>query len=332
MTQKDFWHNAKIGVIGGGSWGTVLANLAARNCQEVRVWMRDEESVRTLNSTRVNSRYFPELQLHDRLHAYPSREKIFEGGVHCLLWVLPSDVSRQEAKAIAPLLKGDEIPLHATKGIEPGSMKRVSEVLAEELPIRKIGVISGPNLAQEIAQGNPGATVIASAFSEVREAGQVLLSNERFQTQVEKDVIGVEWAGALKNILAIAAGALDAMKLGWNTRAMFMTAGLKEVIRFSVAMGAHESTFLGLAGIGDLIATCFSPLSRNYRVGFKLAQGELLSKILEELGTTAEGVRTTESVWEYACQHRIAMPITEQVFLLMRNQITAEDVVKSLTR
>ena len=332
MIQKDFWHSSKVGIIGGGSWGTVLAHLASKNCREVRVWLRGEELVRAFNSTRMNSHYVPEIQLNERVHAYSSLERLFEGGLDAIIWALPSEVCRSQAQKVATLVQGDEIFIHATKGIEAGTLKRMSEVLSEELPSRRIGVMSGPNLAHEVARGEPAATVIASAFTEVCEAGKALFSNEGFRTYTDTDVIGVEWAGALKNILAIASGALDALKCGWNTRAMFITQGLNEMVRFSVAMGAKESTFLGLAGIGDLLATCSSPLSRNYRVGFRLAQGESLDVILKDLGTTAEGVRTTQSVWEFASKRDISMPITEKVYRLLKEEISVKEALRNFNR
>lgn len=330
MTPKDFWRNSKVGVIGGGSWGTVLANLVSKNCQEVRVWLRDEDSVRTFNSTRQNLQYVPEMKLDDKVHAYSSLERIFEGGIHAIIWALPSSVCREQAKAVAKYFQGDEIILHATKGIEAGSMKRISEVLMEEIPCRRIGVISGPNLAHEVARGEPAATVIASVFTEVCDAGQILLMTDRFRTYRATDVIGVEWAGVLKNVFAIAAGAADALKLGWNSRSLLVTRGLAEMVRFGVVMGAHETTFLGLAGVGDLIATCSSPLSRNYRVGYRLAQGHPLSEILAELGSTAEGVRTAESVWDFASKRKISMPITEAVCRLLRGGFTVQEALHQL--
>jgi glycerol-3-phosphate dehydrogenase (NAD(P)+) len=330
MTLKDFWRNSKVGVIGGGSWGTVLANGVSGNCREVRVWLRDEESVRSINTTRTNDLYVPGLKLNEKVHAYSSLERIFEDGLTCIIWALPSSIGREQAKKVAPLLRGDEFILHATKGIEPESLKRMSEVLMEELPCRRIGVISGPNLAHEIAAGEPAATVVASAFSEVCEAGQTLLAGERFRVYQANDVIGVEWAGALKNIFAIASGALDAMKLGWNARALLVTRGLTEMVRFGTAMGAQESTFLGLAGVGDLLATCSSPLSRNYRVGQRLALGEDLDKILEDLGSTAEGVKTTQIVWEFASKRQISMPITEGIYRLLRERNAVQDVMREL--
>lgn len=330
MTPKDFWHNSKVGVIGGGSWGTVLANLASQNCREVRIWLRDEESVRSINTTRSNANYVSEMQLNERVHAFSSLDRLFEEKLNAIIWALPSAVTREKARSMAPWFQGDELILHATKGVEPETMKRISEVLAEEIPCRRIGVISGPNLATEVARGEPAATVIASPFSEVCEAGQFLLSSPRFRTYPAQDVIGVEWAGTLKNILAIASGAIDAMKLGWNTRAMLMTRGLAEMVRFGVAMGAQESTFLSLAGMGDLLATCSSPLSRNYRVGMRLAQGGSLQTILEELGSTAEGVKTTRSVFEFAQKHKIEMPITEGVYHLLQDGASAQEILNGM--
>ncbi len=327
---QDFWHHTTLGVIGGGSWGTVLAQLVAQNCKKVRIWMRSENAAKTLNQTHRNMHYLPNFVLHDNIEAVHTFPDFFKGGLSALIWALPSNVCREQACQIAPYLRGDEFILHATKGIESKTMKRISEILQEELPCFRIGVISGPNLAAEIARGAPAATVIASHFEEICDAGQILLANPRFRIYRSNDVIGVEWAGTLKNILAIAAGALDAMQLGWNARAMLITRGLAEMVRFSVAMGAQESMFLGLAGVGDLLATCSSPLSRNYRVGYRLAQGEDLQKILADLDSVAEGVRTTNSIWEFAAAQNISMPITEGVYRLLNGKISAQDILHEL--
>jgi glycerol-3-phosphate dehydrogenase (NAD(P)+) len=278
----------------------------------------------------MNPEYTAEMKLDEKIHGFSVLERVFEGGIHLVIWALPSQVCRDQARAMAKYFHGDELILHATKGIESGTMKRMSEILTEELPCKRIGVISGPNLAHEIAKGEPAATVVASAFSEVCEAGRALLMNQHFRVYSASDVIGVEWSGTLKNILAIASGALDAMKLGWNARAMLITRGLAEMVRFGLAMGAEESTFLGLAGVGDLLATCSSPLSRNYRVGYRLGQGESLSAILADLGSTAEGVSTTQSVWEFASKRKIIMPITEGVFHLLEGKASAKEVLEGL--
>jgi glycerol-3-phosphate dehydrogenase (NAD(P)+) len=330
MIEKAFWSNSRVAVIGSGSFGTVLASLVAKNSRQVRLWSRNEEQVRAINSTRMNPSYVSSLALAPNITAYTDLERVFEGGVQAVIWALPSQVCRQESKRLARFFQGDEILLHAVKGVEEGTLKRVSTILREEIPCPRIGVISGPNLAEELARGDPGATVVASNFTEVVEAGSVLLTTDRFRVYAGSDVIGVEWAGALKNILAIASGAVEAMKLGWNARSLLMTRGLAEMVRFGIAMGAHEETFLGLAGVGDLLATCSSQLSRNYRTGLRLAQGDPLEKVLADLGSTAEGVKTTRSVREFAQLNGIDMPVTEAVYHLLEGQLPVNQIIHEL--
>lgn len=313
MTSKDFWRESKVAVLGAGSWGTVLANLAAPHAGSVKLWFRDEERARLANATRTNAEYFPDLALHKSIVAVSEVERAFEGGVDAILWVVPSSGSRALARKIAPLLRGHEILIHATKGIEEGTLKRVSEVLGEELPLARIGSVSGPNLAAEIAKGLPAATIVASRFQEVIDAGIALLTNPRFQVEGSHDLVGVEWAGTLKNVLAIAAGCFEALGLGWNARAMLLVRGLEEMMRVGKTLGAKPETFLGLSGLGDLIATASSPLSRNYRVGFRLAKGEKLEAILEDLDTAAEGVRTAMTIADYATSQSLRLPITQAV-------------------
>lgn len=321
MSEKDFWNNSKIAILGAGSWGTVLANLVAPHCREVRIFAHNEDRARAMNSTRTNEKYLPEYKLHERIIAMHELERVLEGGVDAMIWALPSDTYRAITRKIAPLLTGREIIFHATKGVEEGTLKRMSQILNEELPCPRIGVISGPNLAKEIVRGDPSATVIASYFEEVILAGKFLLNGPLFRVYSSKDVVGVEWAGTIKNVLAIASGALDARKFGWNTRALLLNRGLLEMIRFGLAMGAKESTFLGLAGLGDLQATCSSSLSRNYRVGYMLAQGEKIKTVLQSLGGIAEGIRTTFSVKAFADSKKIQMPITEGVYKLLHSEL-----------
>lgn len=328
--KKDFWRESTVAVIGGGSWGSVLAHLASKNCAEVQIWLRDEEQTRQINATRSNPLYVPDLNYRANVRAHCDMARVFERPVQAVIWALPAKACRERAKELAPYIRGDELIFHATKGVEEGSLKRVSVVLREELPCPRIGVISGPNLAKEIAKGEPAATVVASAFDEVLLAGQELLGNEHFRVYGATDVIGVEWAGTLKNILAIASGAVESLGLGWNTRSTLISRGLAEMVRFGVAMGGQVQTFLGLAGIGDLLATCGSPLSRNYRVGFRLAKGDRLETILKELGSTAEGARTAKLVWEFAREREIPMPITEGVCRLLQGEVDARTVLDQL--
>ena len=254
--KKDFWSNSKVAVLGGGSFGTVLANTAAKNCASLTMYVRAEDQARVMNSTRMNPNYVKDMVLDPKIRVVSDWDKVFEHDLDLVIFALPSHATRAQAKIVAPYLKGNEIVLHATKGIEEQSLKRISTVLAEELPVIRIGAISGPNLAGEIAKGEPAATVVASVFNDVLIAGEAVLSTPRFRVYTAHDIIGVEWGGTLKNIFAIASGILDSVGFGWNTKALLLSRGLAEMVRFGVAMGAKPETFLGLAGMGDLIATC----------------------------------------------------------------------------
>lgn len=328
--HKAFWSESTVAVIGGGSFGTVLANAIAANTTQVRMYVRDDDQARAINATRANPNYVKDLTLDPRVKALSDFERLFEVPLDAIVFALPAKVTRSEARSVAGLLRGTEIVLHATKGIEEGTLKRMSVVLAEELPIVRVGVISGPNLASEMARGDPAATVVASRFDEVIRAGRALLSGNRLRVYASQDTVGVEWAGTLKNIFAIAAGILDAKGLGWNTRAFLLSRGLAEMVRFGVAMGAEVDTFLGPAGVGDLIATCSSPQSRNYRVGAGLALGRPLSEVIEELGQVAEGVRTTEIIFPFAESRGVEMPITETVFRILKGEWSVETGISNL--
>ena len=327
--KKDFWSKSKVVVFGGGNWGTVLANIATRNCAEVILVLRNEELTRSINSTKTNTQYLPEYKLSDKIKAVSDVERAFEGkNPEMIIWALPSKITRQQAKEVAHYFTGEEILIHATKGVEAGSLKRMSTVLKEEIPCPRIGIISGPNLAHEVAKGDPAGTIIASRFEEVIHAGRAIFSSPTFKVFGSSDVVGVEWAGVLKNVLAIAAGCVDALGMGWNARAMLLTGGLAEMVRFGSVLGAETQTFLGLAGLGDMLATCSSPLSRNYRIGYGMGQGKTITEIIESLGSVAEGVYTAESVWEYAQTRDIHMPITRGVYLLTKGQLTPGEFVK----
>ena len=327
---KAYLRESTIAVLGAGSWGTVLAQLVAQNCKEVRLWTHGEASAREINSTRGNSKYAPGMQLAGNIRAVSELGRVFENGVQGVLWVLPSKVCRSAARDVAPYFKGDEILIHATKGIEAGSLKRVSEILLDEIPCPRVGVLSGPNLAHEVMRGEPASTVIASRFAEVRAAGMGWLSGPKFLVFEAQDIAGVEWAGALKNILAIASGCLDGLGLGWNARSMLISHGLAEMVRFGLAMGGQVETFLGLAGVGDLLATCSSSLSRNYRVGVALAKGETVEAILAGLGSTAEGVMTAKTVALFAEERGIDMPITSAVHQILDQKITVSQGLDQL--
>jgi glycerol-3-phosphate dehydrogenase (NAD(P)+) len=328
--KKDFWSEANIAVIGAGSFGTVLASLAAQNVGSVSVYLRNEEQARLMNSTRTNPNYSKDIQLSEKIKAVTQFERLFEKRPKLVIFALPSHATRSVAKSVASYFHGDEIVLHATKGIEDQTLKRISVVLGEELPIMRIGAISGPNLAGELARSEPAATVVASPFDDVIEAGERVLTTSRFRVYTASDLVGVEWGGTLKNIFAIASGVLESSGFGWNTRSLLLSRGLAEMVRFGHAMGAKPETFLGLAGMGDLIATCSSSQSRNFRVGYALAKGETLEQILANLGQVAEGVRTTRIVFEFAQERGVEMPITETVYRIIKGEWSVEKGIQHL--
>ncbi len=328
--NKAFWSNAKVAVLGGGSFGTVLSNVIAQNCAGVSLYVRAEDQARMMNSTRMNPNYVKDMVLDPKIRAVSEWEKLFEQSYELIVFAFPSHATRAQAKSIAPFLKGSEMILHATKGIEEKSLKRISVVLREELPVLRIGAISGPNLAGEMAKKEPAATVVASEFDEVIRAGEALMNGPGFRVYGSQDVIGVEWGGTLKNIFAIACGMLECLGYGWNTRSLLLSRALAEMVRFGVAMGAQAETFLGLSGMGDLIATCSSSQSRNFRVGYHLAKGESLAEVLAELGQVAEGVRTVKIVYEFARDRHVEMPITETVYRIIQGEITVNEAITYL--
>lgn len=328
--KKAFWSDARVAVLGGGSFGTVLANLAARNCAEVTIYVRAEDQARAMNSTRMNPNYVKDLVLDSKIRAVSTYEKVFERELNLLVFALPSHATREQARIIAPFFRGDEMVLHATKGIEESTLKRISQVLSEEIPILRIGAISGPNLASEIARGEPAATVIASPFVDVLAAGEAVFSNPKFRVYTTRDLAGTEWGGTLKNIFAIASGMLESRGMGWNTKSLLLSRGLAEMVRFGRAMGASAETFLGLSGMGDLIATCSSNQSRNFRVGYHLAKGETLEEVLSELGQVAEGVRTARIVYEFSRSRGVEMPITESVYRIIQGEWSVDQGLEHL--
>ncbi len=320
---------ASVGVVGGGSWGTALAQLLADNGQDVLFWMRHAEVAEEINRTRRNRRYLPEAELGAHVEATTDLARV---GSECrvILMVVPSHGLRAVARELGDHLDGGHVLIHGVKGIEPGTFKRMTEILREETCCRKIGVLSGPNLAKEVALKQPSAAVIASRFDEVVQTGRDLLWSSSFRVYGSSDVVGVEIAGAIKNVMAIAAGLAEGLGFGMNTMALLVTRGLAEIARLGVAEGARLETFQGLAGIGDLMATCFSPLSRNHRVGEHLAAGQTLDQIVRSMDQVAEGVKTTRTVHEMAGELGVYMPITEGVHRILFESVPPREVLASL--
>jgi glycerol-3-phosphate dehydrogenase (NAD(P)+) len=304
-----------ISVLGGGSFGTALANIAAMNGNHVYQWMRNAEQAKQMDEQRENVRYLPGFELDAKLHPVTDFDAIARSQV--VFVAIPSKNFRQVVQQVAPLLQPGQMLISTTKGIESENFKLMSQILAEEAPQCRVGVISGPNLAKEIATRQLTATVIASDSAELCSSIQSILHCDFFRVYAGSDMYGVELGGALKNIYAIAAGMSAALGMGENTRSMLMTRSLAEMSRFAVQMGADPLTFLGLAGVGDLIATCMSPLSRNYRVGYALGQGSDLDTIVEQLGEVAEGVNTLKYVKAKADQLGIYMPLVQGLYLVL---------------
>lgn len=321
--------NARVAVLGGGSFGTVIANILSCNGHDTTLWLRNADDAEEINRDQLNSRYLPEFPLDDNLKASTDlRQSVSRCGI--VFMAVPSSSSRQVANTMKPWLADGTLVVSMTKGIEAGSYKLMSQVLAEELPRAKIAVMSGPNLAREIAAGQMTGTVIASADTEVQQVVQNLLKSPNFRVYVNPDVFGVELGGALKNIYAIVSGIGAAMNMGQNTIGMLLTRSLAEMSRFAVRMGANPMTFLGLSGVGDLIVTCMSPLSRNYQLGYQIGLGKSLESILAELGQVAEGLNTLQMVKQMADDKEVYMPLVSGLHGILIEQRDVGEVISGL--
>lgn len=298
----------KIAVLGGGSFGTAMANLSSKNGCQVTLWVRDKRSVKSMQKTHINKKYLPDHKLDERLQFTHDLQAAVKGK-DLIFVAVPSSAFRETLQKIAPFISAQAI-VSLTKGMEKDSFALMSDVIADELPNVAFGVMSGPNLAKEIMNNMPSATVIASQSAALRLAVQKALHSAFFRVFASDDLIGVELGGALKNIYAIAMGMAAAYDIGENTKAMILTRALAEMSRFGVKAGANPLTFLGLSGVGDLYATCSSTLSRNYQIGNMLGRGMSLDQAIKKLGQTAEGINTIQQVNEKAMKAGIYMPIT----------------------
>ena len=298
----------KIAVLGGGSFGTAMANLSSKNGCDVTLWVRDKRSVKSMQKTHINKKYLPDHKLDERLQFTHDLQAAVKGK-DLIFVAVPSSAFRETLQKIAPFISAQAI-VSLTKGMEKDTFALMSDVIADELPNVAFGVMSGPNLAKEIMNNMPSATVIASQSAALRLAVQTALHSAFFRVFASDDLIGVELGGALKNIYAIAMGMAAAYDIGENTKAMILTRALAEMSRFGVQAGANPLTFLGLSGVGDLYATCSSTLSRNYQIGNMLGRGMSLDQAIKKLGQTAEGINTIQQVNEKAMKEGIYMPIT----------------------
>ena len=316
MTQSNTTAPAeaplRIAVLGGGSFGTAMANLSARNGCDTCMWIRDDEFAQEMQRTHCNSRYLPGFKLEDSLQFSSRLEEVIPNR-DIILVAIPSHSFRSVLKQIAPMITGQTV-VSLTKGIEVDTFCLMSDIIQQELPEVAFGVLSGPNLAKEIVAGMPAGTVIASSSEPLRSAVQKALHSALFRVFASSDVQGVELAGALKNIYAVAMGMGAAYNVGENTKSMLLTRALAEMSRFAVKLGANPLTFLGLSGVGDLFATCNSPLSRNYQIGLALGKGQTLDEAVKSLGQTAEGINTIRQVRAQAELLDVYMPITNALY------------------
>ena len=305
----------RLAFLGGGSFGTAMANLAARNGCDATLWVRNKRTVKAMAKTQTNKKYLPGYKLDDRLkYSHDLAATVKDKDI--IFIAVPGLAFRKTVKNIAPLISGQSI-VSLTKGMEKDTFAMMSDIIKEVLPEVNFGVMSGPNLAIEIMKNMPSATVIASESEPLRHAVQAALHSAFFRVFASDDVRGVELGGALKNIYAIAMGMAAAYEVGENTKAMILTRALAEMSRFGVEEGANPLTFLGLSGVGDLYATCSSELSRNYRIGNMLGRGMSIDAAVKKLGQTAEGVNTIQQVHEKATKAGIYMPITHALYAVI---------------
>ena len=305
----------RLAFLGGGSFGTAMANLAARNGCDTTLWVRNKRTVKAMVKTQTNKKYLPGYKLDDSLkYSHDLAAAVKDKDI--VFIAVPGLAFRETLKNIAPFISGQSI-VSLTKGMEKDTFATMSDIIKDELPEVNFGVMSGPNLAIEIMKNMPSATVIASESEPLRHAVQAALHSAFFRVFASDDVKGVELGGALKNIYAIAMGMAAAYDVGENTKAMILTRALAEMSRFGVEAGANPLTFLGLSGVGDLYATCSSELSRNYRIGNMLGRGMSIEAAVKKLGQTAEGVNTIQQVHEKATKEGIYMPITHALYAVI---------------
>ncbi|MGW4033655.1 NAD(P)H-dependent glycerol-3-phosphate dehydrogenase [Streptomyces sp. NPDC004838] len=307
-------HPAKAAVFGTGSWGTAFGMVLADAGCEVTLWGRRAELVEAVNTTRTNPDYLPGIELPPQLRATTDPAEALDGADFTVLAV-PSQTLRGNLAAWAPKLPAGTVLVSLMKGVELGTAKRMSEVVEEvaQVPADRVAVVTGPNLAKEIAQRRPAASVVACRDEAVARRLQSACHTQYFRPYTNTDVVGCELGGAVKNVIGLAVGIADGMGLGDNAKGSLITRGLAETTRLGLAMGADPLTFSGLAGLGDLVATCSSPLSRNHTFGVNLGKGMTLQETIAVTRQTAEGVKSCQSVLDLARRHGIDMPITETV-------------------
>jgi glycerol-3-phosphate dehydrogenase (NAD(P)+) len=320
----------QVAVIGAGSWGTTVAHLCAKNAPTT-LWARRDELAVQIRDEHRNGDYLKDYELTPSLHATSDLEETV-CSADLLVMGVPSHGMRETARELAPYLRPWVPVVSLSKGLEQGTRLRMTEVLEAELPGHPCGVLTGPNLAKEILAGDAAASVVAMEDTTIAEALQNVFASDLFRVYTNPDVVGCEVGGALKNVMAIASGMADGLGTGDNTRSAVITRGLQELTRLGCAMGGSALTFSGLAGMGDLIATCISPQSRNRYVGEQLGRGRKIDEIIDEMHMVAEGVKTSKVVMELAAQYRVDLPIAETVYAVVHEGLSATEAYRGLLR
>lgn len=323
---------AHIAVVGAGSWGSALSSVLADNNHHVRLWGRDEQQIKEINEHHTNAKYLPGVTLPERVIGYTELKAAIVG-VEAILIVVPTKAIRKVLAEIYQYLDTAVTFIHASKGIEPDSLKRISEMIEEEIPesLRKsVVVLSGPSHAEEVSRHQPTTVTSSSLDIDAAKYVQDLFMNLHFRVYTNPDLIGVEIGGALKNIIAISVGLTNGLGFGDNAKAALMTRGLAEIARLGIKLGANPLTFAGLSGLGDLIVTCTSVHSRNYRAGNMLGQGQSLDEVLTNMGMAVEGVRTTKAVFQLANREGVEMPITTVLYDVLFNDKRPDDAAQEL--
>ena len=320
-----------IGILGGGSWGTAIANVLGNKNYELDFYMRDGKVATQINDKKVNEKYLPEITLSGNINATTDLEKACLGKKY-LVFAVPTNSVRAVANEIKTFIEPDTIIINLAKGIEESTHLRVSEIVGEVLPENPFVTLSGPSHAEEVARDVPTAVVAASKDIEIAQIVQDLFSTDMFRVYTNTDLVGVEIGGALKNIIALAAGMNDGLKYGDNTKAMLMTRGTYEMSKLGIKLGANPHTFNGLTGIGDLIVTCTSMHSRNRRCGLYIGEGMKVEDAIKKVGMVVEGIKTTKSAYELSKQYGVEMPITEKLYHVLYEDYDAKKAVLALMR
>ncbi len=329
MPEKNI-SGRKIAVLGGGSWGTALAAQVARAHHDIVLWDINPEHIKNMQQTHINQQYLPDIPLPESLKFSDQLENTIRKS-DTLLIAIPSHAVRGFLQKTKPWIHKNQHIVWATKGLEEGSAKPVHQVVAEELPdCQFTAVVSGPTFAGEVAKNLPTAVTVAASSHDIANEVASFLHYGNFRVYTSEDMLGVELGGSLKNVLAIAAGIADGLGFGANTRAALITRGLHEIMNLGQAMGAQTETFMGLAGMGDLILTCTDNQSRNRRMGLALAKGSNIEQARAQIGQAVEGVKTAKEAWLLAQKYKIEMPITEQVYKVLYENKAPKDAVHDL--